>query len=227
MKIPYNYGDREFNITPYNTSIEKEILLLVSLEKYSFNNVLNLLGIENDILDNMSTDEKIALLYKFRSVSVGEEIAITYKCKECKIINETSLNIEELVSNGDGSFKCKELYKELNDDNIHEFIDENIDDMDLEEYDDIFKKVKRSITTFNFIKECKCIKCGSIRQFDISDELYVIENMSEDTLMNLYQTINDLVYFGHYSKLDIDSFLPFERTIMIGLLNKTKEELNK
>ena len=50
--------------------------------------------------------------------------------------------------------------------------------------------------------------------------------MSEDSLMTLYKSYNHLVFFGHYSKQDIDDMLPFERVIFIGLLNKTKEDLS-
>ena len=51
--------------------------------------------------------------------------------------------------------------------------------------------------------------------------------MSEDSAASMYQTYNDFVFHGKYSKLDIDSMYPFERTILISLLNKTIEEMNK
>jgi hypothetical protein len=51
--------------------------------------------------------------------------------------------------------------------------------------------------------------------------------MSEDSLMSIYQTYNDLTFFGKYTKQDIDTLYPFERTILISLLNKTREDMTK
>jgi hypothetical protein len=33
--------------------------------------------------------------------------------------------------------------------------------------------------------------------------------------------------FGKYNKRDVDSLYPFERTILIGLINKTREEIKQ
>ena len=56
---------------------------------------------------------------------------------------------------------------------------------------------------------------------------YIIEIMSDDTLMSLYKSYNFLIYFGHHTKEGVDSMYPFERSIFIGLLNKTKEDLEE
>ena len=43
--------------------------------------------------------------------------------------------------------------------------------------------------------------------------------------MSIYRTYNDMCMFGNYNKKDIDSLYPFERTILIGLINKTREDM--
>ncbi len=222
MKILYEYGERKLYISPYNTHVEKDIMLMLSLEKYSIDTVLELLG----NTDDLTYDEKIALLLKYRSVSVGEEIPIKYKCK-CGYINESVLNIENIVTDGTNSPDIKDQYKLLTDENFSDFIDTEVEEMDLEEYDILYEKVKNSICSFDFKRTSICYKCKDLKEFDLRNDKFIIENMSEDNLMGIYQSINDLVYFGHYSKLDIDSMYPFERAILIGLLNKTREDINK
>ena len=48
--------------------------------------------------------------------------------------------------------------------------------------------------------------------------------VSESTLSSLYQLYHNLKYFGNYSIFEIDSMIPFERDIYMGLLSKTIEE---
>ena len=87
--------------------------------------------------------------------------------------------------------------------------------------------VKKNVTTFSMIKESKCMNCQHTHYFDVSGKDYVINSLSEDTIMSLYQTISDLVFFGKDTKIDIDSMIPFERSLFVGILNKIREELNK
>ena len=51
--------------------------------------------------------------------------------------------------------------------------------------------------------------------------------MVETSLSNLYHYYNNMKYYGHYAISEIDSMLPFERDIYLGLLQKTIEENNK
>ena len=55
---------------------------------------------------------------------------------------------------------------------------------------------------------------------------FIIKAMSTESLGSMYNTYTNLTYFGHYTKLDIDSMYPFERTFLITNLNKLKEKEN-
>jgi hypothetical protein len=59
------------------------------------------------------------------------------------------------------------------------------------------------------------------------DDDFIIDNMSEETLSSIYKLYNDFVYGSKYTKQDIDTMYPFERQILISLLNKTNEENKK
>ena len=102
---------------------------------------------------------------------------------------------------------------------------EELENLDLDEYENLLKDVENSQIKYNFTKSCKCIKCKKDNIFDISNIKYILESLSEDTIMSIYRTYNDMCMFGNYNKKDIDSLYPFERTILIGLINKTREDM--
>jgi hypothetical protein len=227
LNIKYKYSGKIFNLKPYTTKQEKDILLLDLLgSDDAINSALRIVGASDDVINSLSEKEKIALLYKYRSISIGDEIPLGYKCKHCNTPNETNLDINNLVTDSNiTNDKIVDKFKDVTDDNIHEFINVDIDELDLDEYESIFDEVKQSITQFNFMRKNNCIKCKQPNNINIENT--VMNYMSEDTLMSMYQTYNDLTFFGKYTKQDIDTLYPFERSILIGLLNKTREELNK
>lgn len=229
MKIPLKYSGKTIYVEPYNTVQEKELLLFNEVAgKPDIDGVMDILknNISGDI-ENLTHNEKIAVLYKLRSLSIGEEINIKFPCKECKAPNECGLNISEIVVPGIDTYEIKDQFKEVTEDNLQEFVDVDVDELDLQEFDDLMLKVKQNVTSFSLLKESTCMVCNHVHHFDISGDEYVVNSLSEDTIMSLYQTTADLVFFGKYTKLDVDSMLPFERTLFVGLLNKTREEMNK
>lgn len=232
----YNYpveiNGKKFLIQPYNTEREKDLLIMSSFEIYIMDEVLRVLGLEQEIISKLIDVEKKVLLYKYREISVGEEINIKFKCKNCGQPNESFIkcsDIIEIPENADLS-KYKQLDKEVNDETIYEFVDktvEEIEDLDIDEYENLIEDIKNNQVKYNFVKSCNCIKCKEPNKFFIGDEKYIIESLSEDTLMSMYRTYNDMCMFGNYNKRDIDSLYPFERTILIGLINKTREDMKK
>lgn len=227
MKITYEYSGKKFKLNPFNTDQEKQILLLELLGcDNPKEEALSICGVEDSVIESLSEKEKIAMLFKLRTISIGDEIPLGYKCKHCNTPNEVTLNIDGLVQDANiQNDKIVDQFKEVNDKNLGEFLNIDVDELDIDEFETIMDEVKQSITKFNFIRESSCIKCHQPNYIDIEPD--VISYMSEDTLMSLYQTYNDLTFFGKYTKQDIDSLLPFERAILIGLHNKTREELNK
>ena len=230
-KYPVELNGKRILIQPYNTEKEKDLLIMSSFEIYDINEILRVLDVDMEIIDGLSLNEKKVLLYKFREISVGDEINVKFKCTECKAQNETVLSCTDLVEKNEyANPEIKILDEEVTDENIHLFINkspEEIENLDIDEYEHLIEEIKRNQVKYNFVKSCNCIKCKTKNLFYIGDVKYIIESLSEDTLMSLYRTYNDMCMFGNYNKRDIDSLYPFERTILIGLINKTREDMKK
>lgn len=234
MKISFSINDRDFLIKPYNTFIEKELLLASSFEVEDLDQILEILGFQelNDVdLKELSEDEKKVLIYKYREISLGDEIEVKFTCDNCKQVNEGSLEAKDFLIPGKRNDPdIKKIGEPFDESSMPEYTGLSageLDEMDIDEYEDLIQRVKDNQTSFNFVRESKCLICGHVKSFDVSSSKYIIAIMSDDTLMTLYKTYNFMIYFGHYSKEDIDKMYPFERTIFVGLLNKTKEDLNQ
>lgn len=226
MNIPFEIGGKTFSISPYTTAQEKEILLASSFEVNDVEKIFDILNFKPEV--ELTDDEKKAILYKFREVSLGDEIDIKFVCDACGQGNDGILEASNFVKPGKRNDPdIKKIVQTFTEDKMHEYVDIDVDDLDIDEYEKLKQRIIDNQIEIDFIKECKCLKCGTHKKFDMSDTKYIIDVMSEDTLMTLYKSYNFLIFFGKYTKLDIDSMYPFERSIFIGLLNKTKEDLNK
>ena len=229
-KYPVEINGKKLLIHPYDTEKEKDLLIMSSFEIYDIDEILRVLGLEYSELEKLTENEKKVLLYKFREISVGDEINVKFKCTYCKAPNETSISCTDLIQNNHLDPDIKILDAEVTDDNIKEFLyieQDEIDNLDLDEYEKLLDRIKRNQVKYNFVKKCTCMKCKQENSFYIGDIKYIIESLSEDTLMSIYRTYNDMCMFGNYNKRDIDSLYPFERTILIGLINKTREDMKK
>lgn len=232
MYIPFSLGNKEFLLKPYTSKTEREILLLLSFEILDFERYFELFDFKSDYkIQDLSIEEQKTLLYKFREISVGDEIDVKFKCDKCKYSNENVLDANNFIilNKSDDSY-IKNLSKKVTDLNIQEFIiDDHIilDDLDLEEYEKEKEKIENNQIQFNFIKETRCLKCGEYHKFNLGDSKYILEVLSDESLMTLYKAINFMTFYSHYTKEDIDKMMPFERTILMGLLIKTKEDLTQ
>ena len=229
MRIPFSYGDIKLKLTPYNTKQEKEILLLSSMgSEGDIDDVLYILkdNIDHDIF-GFSRLEKLMILMKMRSISVGDEINVKYQCT-CGKINDTALVLPfpeekeiETIFEGIQFENMVGKYTEASD-----YTSENLDELDLDKYCEIEEFVKDNFTKIDMVGSANCMFCGAEKNYNLDNDEYIIENMSEDTLLNIYTVISDMVYYSHYTKSDIDELIPFERTILFELLIKTKKENN-
>ena len=240
MKIPFSIGKLKFIIEPYNTAQEKQCLLTSAFDLETADDVFKILNFETDY--NLSEDEKKVILFKHRECSIGDEIDTTFKCK-CGQGNDGQLMLTDFVIpaelDTEGVLHCNEhltsenLFEyisedfEYNDLDLSDGIEEGLDDLDIEDFDEVMKIVQKNQVSYNFIKQVQCMKCMEFNNINVGSMEYIIQILSEESLMTLYKSYNFLVYFGKYSLLDIDSMLPFERAIYIGLLNKVKEDLSK
>lgn len=227
MKISFKLFENTFFVKPYTTAQEKDILLWNSFGPENPDEIFDILNFNIDEYD-LTEDEKKILIYKFREVSLGDEVNIKYVCSECNTVNENVIEANNFVTNSiRNDDDVKKLRIPVTDETLHKFVDVDVDELDIDEFETLKKRVKENQSTIDFKKECRCIKCGSKQKFNLGEYDFIFDIMSEDNLMSLYKNYSDLVVFGNYSKIDIDSMYPFERSILIGLHNQSKEELNK
>lgn len=225
LRVNVQYGDKKFKLFPYDTNQEKDLLLLVNFENYTLDDALEICGLSEDIISTLSRDEKVFLLFKYRSISVGDEINLKFTCSHCGTKNDNTLTIGDMVVQPKEKHDyIIDKYKTVTDDNIQEFVTVDVDNLELDEYIKLFKEVQNSVTTFNFVFPITCQKCQkqNLRNMN-KDDSFIIDNMSEETLSSIYKIYNDLIFNSNYTKQDIDRMYPFERTIFISLLNKTRE----
>ena len=227
-QYPFQLNSKKILIKPYTTETEKDLLIMSSFEIYDIDEILRVLGLEENSIKELTVNEKKVLLYKYREISIGDEITMKFKCSHCKQPNEGIIDCKIFIENEEINHKYKQLDEIPNDENLHLFVNmtkEELENLDLDEYENLLKDVENSQIKYNFTKSCKCIKCKKDNIFDISNIKYILESLSEDTIMSIYRTYNDMCMFGNYNKKDIDSLYPFERTILIGLINKTREDM--
>jgi hypothetical protein len=199
-------------------------------------------------VDELNIDEVKFLLLSLRSLAIGEECNIKNQCPHCKqafdyvidiggMLNDSNCN-EEYVKLDNFVFYFRETF---NDNEMNDFIskiifqehsiinreeiNKIIDDLDFDDYDKLEEFVKNSRTIFNFKFIGKCQYCEEPISFNFGGVDFILKSLSEDSFVSFYKTISDIVYFGKYSKLDVDSMFPFERNILTGMLQKTIEEL--
>ena len=227
-QYPFQLNSKKILIKPYTTETEKDLLIMSSFEIYDMDEILRVLGLEENLIKELTENEKKVLLYKYREISIGDEITMKFKCSHCKQPNEGIIDCKIFIENEEINHKYKQLDEIPSDENLHLFVNttkEELENLDLDEYENLLKDVENSQIKYNFAKSCKCIKCKKDNIFDISNIKYILESLSEDTIMSIYRTYNDMCMFGNYNKKDIDSLYPFERTILIGLINKTREDM--
>lgn len=226
MKIPFELGGKEYQINAYNTSQEKEILLMHSFGVHDLKKILDVLNFNE--YDNLTDEQMKVILYRHREISLGDEISVKFKCENCGQGNDGIIEASNFLINGKRNDPdVKKLLIPFEEENMNKYVDIDVDELDIDEYEELKKRIIDNQEKISFVKSCSCMKCGTKRNFDLSDPSYIIEIMSDDTLMSLYKTYNILNFFGGYTKTDIDSMYPFERNIFVGLLKKTKEDMNK
>jgi hypothetical protein len=224
MRIKFTYGPKTYYLEPYTTAQEKELILIQAytdaVDVENLDDALRICKFEGDIR-SLTLQEKILLLWKYREISISDKIEVKFHCPHCGSLCENSINISNLYT--PALEPSETVY-----DNMDETGEVNIsDDADLDDYINASKDIVKHIGHYNFVKSCKCLKCKKDININLSDPKFVLDNMSDKSLQGMYSQYNTLVYFGHYTKLDIDSMYPFERDVLSGILEKTLKDLNK
>lgn len=179
-------------------------------------------------INDMSTEMKLVLLYKYREISISDTLHIQFKCPSCGSRIDGNVNISNIYQppRKESNFiidPMRMIPPEEIDDYI--IVPEN---EDFSAYRATKKDFDGYISHFDFYPNSRCLVCGKNDiKINIRDPKFCIENMSENTLSGLYSQINQMTHLSHYSYNDIMNMYPFERDILKGLLDKTIEKENE
>ncbi len=217
---------------------EKNILLKLELQpNTTLDEVLDILS--DNIIgydESFSYIEKKLVLLMLRSYSISEKVTINFKCPHCNRVNDQSITINDIIKEPSQQsvdikgveYKVKFCVDELTQENLHAFThhsEDEIDELSNKDFEVLFNFINDNRYMLDFTYVCKCFSCKEsvVQCFD--DEQFILKSLSEDDVMSLYNTVNDLVFHGRYSKYDVDNMLPFERNIFLGLVLETINKL--
>jgi hypothetical protein len=229
MRKVLKYNGKVITLKPYSTIVERDLLLYTSGD-YDFNTLFNILTDNIEIndpfsLDDLSFEEKKLIILELRQISVGEVFSFIRKCSNCGEKYETDVSFENTIEEGNlEDFNNIQLEEAFSTD-YNDYVDFDIDELNIDVYDALVEHINKNRTKFNFSAKSVCVHCKNINIINLSTE-HLVANLSEDTLANFYQTIASMVYYGHYTKQDIDNMLPFERTILLNILNEEIKKAN-
>jgi len=220
------YAGKRIKLKAYDTNTEKNILLFsLTNENKSIDDIFEILE-DNVVYEGKLTqDEKRLILLTLRKMSVDDIFNLIVKCTSCGRKFEATVEFNDILVKGE--LKDYMGFKLI--DNIGDFEDcvvGDVDDLDTDDYDKLKDYVNKNRTRINIVDECKCPYCNEKNKVTLEDN-EIINTLSEENIENIYKTISYLVFFGKYSKSDIDKMLPFERNIYLGLLDKELEKKNE
>lgn len=249
MKLFYGskFGNKSIEISQYNTAQEKQLLLLglVQISDVEFNQLdeaLKIIGYSEELISSMKRIEKLIVLMKCREMSVDDFIAMNFPCNNCNNVNPIAPKISQMYHNTkvEEEFKIdkytiKESFENayFNKDKISSYIyiddnpitEEELDNMDSSLYEEIYETIMTHSMKFNERIDVKC-QCGHEQYIELTDD-FIVNNMSEDSIRSLYQTYTDLIFFGKYSKQDVDTLVPFERSILVNFVEQAREKITQ
>lgn len=235
MKSILHLNGKTFKIESYKTEDELDCLGFLyihdDLSEEDVDSFIDEFLVKNDIDINGLTDiEKIILLLKIREISIGDEIKVKYKCLHCGRPAEAVININNMIKlakihNG----KIKGIFEEEYADilQLEDIVSpSDMEDMDLDLYEDVKNNISKYIDTYNFIQKCPCEYCGKENQFDFNKRL-IINFISDESFDSLSRLLHILVYNGRQTRGDLMQMTPLQRILEYGLLEETKNEIDK
>lgn len=237
LQIPFEIikGATPFLVRPMRSHIEKTILefgVMTDNADLIFDNVCKLLGVPDELPYML----KVAWIYKVREVSFGSDLLLTYKCPSCGRVTESVILLEDLLSWPEIP-KLRELGKfyELKDPDVPYTKIENAglissskylkvqDPKTLEEARDYAISLRSRLPVVKRVIHSKCQFCPNHKAIGITNKQFVLDSLSEHSMISMVQAYNAMAING-FTKLDVDSMLPFERELHLGLFRKKTEE---
>lgn len=227
-------------LSPISSQIEKAALEAQAIqedEDIAFTHICKLYGVP----ENLSEDLKLACLLKVREISNGGDCHLKYKCPKCKRVTESVIMLEDMLdfSLFDKIEKFRDAkLKDLSDLNldlenienvkmseVFDYFEERPQLQNLEDVKDLTLSLKARFPKFKHTMTSRCILCDFENLVNV-DRQFVIKSLSTHSIAAMYQVYHKLVING-FTKLDVDSMLPFEREIQSGLIDQAVQQLKQ
>ena len=225
-------------LSPISSQIEKAALEAQAIqedEDIAFTYICKLYGVP----ENLSEDLKLACLLKVREISNGGDCHLKYKCPRCKRVTESVIMLEDML---DFSLfdkierfkdaKLKDLGElDLQDpenikmSDVFDYFEQRPNLKNMEDVKDLALSLKARFPKFKHTMTSRCILCDFENLVNV-DRQFVIKSLSTHSIAAMYQVYHKLVING-FTKLDVDSMLPFEREIQSGLIDQAVQNLKQ
>jgi phage FluMu protein Com len=228
FKYPRDYLKQKLDKLPrYTTYLEKEAILLpddADNMKILKTLVPNLDDLKIDVL---SEYEAMYMIFHLRKHSVSDLLEGIKECPRCGTVNDIKIDLEEIASLYDDCLNEENVrYEDLPIGiftDLEEVVTEEVyDSLLVKDINYLTDKIRaNSSHLLNFITTIQC-RINSCRE---KIDILIVPKMiiSKLSLSALYQEYQNLVFYGQFSKQDIDSMYPFERDVFTSLTKKAME----
>lgn len=224
-------------LSPISSQIEKAALEAQAIqedEDIAFAHICKLYGVP----ENLPEDLKLACLLKVREISNGGDCLLKYKCPKCNRVTESVIMLEDMLDfslfDKIERFRDAKL-KDLSDLNldlesikmseVFDYFEQRPELKNMEDVKDLTLSLKARFPKFKHTMTSRCVLCGFENLVNV-DRQFVVKSLSTHSIAAMYQVYHKLVING-FTKLDVDSMLPFEREIQSGLIDQAVQQLKQ
>lgn len=226
--IRLKYCNKNIILKPYTVRQEQNVLALFdpSADYLDMDLLLKTLGVPDNIIDNcVSEKEKIYIYYMLRAYSVEGVIDINMLCPHCGEKFKFNVDLTNLLEEGDLD---PSLCNDVISDNLQDFFDENIDDLEPDDYDQLEEYINKHKTKVNLIKNINCFQCNSQRTLDLSAPKILLSSVSNMDMISVFKADGFLIRQGKFNHNDIlDNMTPAVRNTHMLILNEEIKEHNE
>lgn len=239
MKHLVILGDHRILISTYNTELELSVLEEMWCENADdvhheddyFESFADefLQTLTDYNIKKLTKIEKVLLIWKIRSLTIGDDINIVFKCPKCSRVIQKTISVDDICAYGEYAhlniFEKNLISKQqLEDFDINDY---DFEDMDYDEYLNISENTEQYFNVYNERIELKCSKCGNTVYDNLLTYKGCLRFISEDSFLSLTEWLNVLVYYGHLTRSDILKMSPIQRMLQIKYFKSIKEQENQ
>ena len=203
------------NVKTYNTKEEKDASIELLDKDTNAIKICKKLG-----LNPKNSLEAEAMIFKSREKSVSDVIETITTC-DCGKMNFNNIEIKDLFfRNEDDLYQDIPIVLVKSFEEIPEYID-GFEDFDLDKSEEIENKFKHNNKIiFNPITTITCAGCN--KKINIIIDYKTI--ISKFEIKNVFEQYLDITQFTNMTKTDVDTMLPFEREIFMGLIQERENK---